>query len=465
MARVAVWLLLVALAGCGDDQNHDQLVSAGIAGSGNDQFFVRDCAWLSHEDPELMNIFFPDTQAHYWFGVLAVPPGGSLVIEGAFPHARYMSFNVYDPSLAPFDSLNDLQIAPLVGHVNPFAPGADRGAIDRRYQIQVSTQSMPENPAERLPNTLYIGQRGVPMPVAPVMYRVYVPDDGVNVAGNVDLPNLRIFVGGVELPVPDKCDFLERTRLQSGLNDRLARMNLSTLPVPISPSNPLEWKKFHNPLVLIAETLGRTSLGVLPIFEPLRETGFDSGLSGGYLSNLDNNYIAVPINNSAGRMLLLGARAPRTPRTSSGPSRMPESELRYLSLCSVDFPSQRFWDCIYDEELVLDQDGSYVVVVGHADERPSNARSECGITWLNWGPLSAAALIMRHMLPDPDFPHSVQRVTELDAERDVLGPYYPTGGYLDRQAVEALSSEPAAEGSACQIDRTVLAGLLRSWAP
>lgn len=449
-------LMLAACGGASDAPGSD----AGRGGVGDEVVipsplpFARDCSWLTHEDPELMNIFFPDTQAHYWLGVFAIPPGGELWIEGEFPHARYMSFNLYDPTLAPFDGLTDVAITPEAGSRNPFLPGADRTVTQRKYRLRVVSATAPADPAQREPNTLYAGIRGIPMSAGIIMYRIYTPDRGTSLAGNVDLPDFRYYLpGGIEMPVPDSCAFLEQTRLGLGLNAQLAALNLSALPIPLAPTDPLDWKRFHNPALTVAEVLGRAGLALLPVYDPIRQLLLDSGLQGGFMSNRDNSYVAVPINNSAGELVVIASRMPSTPATWENAPRMQPAQLRYLSLCSVDFPTQRYWDCLYDEQLsTLGASNDYIVVVSHADQRPANARPECGVAWLNWGPLSAAALILRNMLPSPDFSAAVQNITELDTEHEVMGPYYPYGGYSTRAAFEALSADPGGDAASCRPD-------------
>ncbi len=420
------------------------------------QSFVRDCSWLSHEDPELMNVFFPDTQAHYWLGVFAIPPGGELLVEGSFPHARYMSFNLYDPTLAPFEGITDLDIEADAGSVNPFLAGARRDTNARKYTLRIVADPAPDDPSQRAANTLYAGINGIPVPAGVLMYRVYVPDQGASLAGDVDLPDFRYFLpGGAELPVPDACAFLEQTRLGLGLNAQLASMNLAALPIPLSPSDPLDWKRFHNPVLTVIERTGPV-IGDLPIYDVLRGVAIDSGLQGGFMSNRDNAYIATAINNSAGELLVFGAQAPTTPSTYDRASVMAPAQLRYLSLCTVDFPTQRYWDCLYDEQLRLDEEHRYLVVVSHADQRPANARVECGVSWLNWGPLSAAAVILRNMLPAPDFMNAVQNVHALDTEREVMQAYYPYGTYASRAEFEALSIDANGGADTCRVDADAL---------
>ncbi len=43
-------------------------------------------------------------------------------------------------------------------------------------------------------------------------------------------------------------------------------------------------------------------------------------------------------------------------------------------------------------------------MVSAADQHPANARPECGVTWLAWGPQAQGLLIYRHMLAEEVIP-------------------------------------------------------------
>jgi hypothetical protein len=93
--------------------------------------------------------------------------------------------------------------------------------------------------------------------------------------------------------------------------------------------------------------------------------------------------------------------------------------------------------------VTVDPSGAYTVVVSDADQRPANARPECGVTWLPWGPQTQGLLIYRHMLADPTFANAIQRIPAPGLEEDVMGSYYPSGEYLpDKAAFEARGCPP-----------------------
>src|SRR5256885_15517930 len=63
-------------------------------------------------DADTVNILFPDSSAQYWTASYRAVPGTHIRIDGIYPHARYTSWNVYDPLLRPFTHIYDDEIVP-----------------------------------------------------------------------------------------------------------------------------------------------------------------------------------------------------------------------------------------------------------------------------------------------------------------------------------------------------------------
>ena len=63
-------------------------------------------------DADTVNVLFPDSSAQYWTASYRAVPGTHIRIDGTFPYARYMSWNVYDPLLRPFTHTYDQQLVP-----------------------------------------------------------------------------------------------------------------------------------------------------------------------------------------------------------------------------------------------------------------------------------------------------------------------------------------------------------------
>ena len=51
---------------------------------------------LTRLDATTTNVLAVDTNAVYWGGTYAALPGTRIRIDGQYPHARYISWNVYD---------------------------------------------------------------------------------------------------------------------------------------------------------------------------------------------------------------------------------------------------------------------------------------------------------------------------------------------------------------------------------
>ena len=205
---------------------------------------------------------------------------------------------------------------------------------------------------------------------------------------------------------------------------------MPTRPNPAA-QDPVRWERFFNYAQAFSYPIGSTPLA------PAREV-LPRDQLGGFLSNVDNAYTFALASRGLGNVLVLEGRAPRTPRTRAGADTMDaDVDVRYWSVCENEVASQRVIDCAYDEQVPLDKDDRYTIVISTPDDRPANARAECGVTWLRWGVQPDGFVILRHMLPSPDFAHAIQRVERNGTERDVIGDYLPVGRHTDTAAFEA----------------------------
>src|SRR4051794_34256004 len=151
--RRAMWALMCALS----------LAVAAAAPAAHAQGVDETCALsLDRFDPAVVNVAYPDDSAQYYSGAYQLAPGTHIRIHGRFPHARYMSFNVYDAAQRPLDGVADVNITPAPGSSNPFRFGAIRDVeTNRDYTVFIDTGPKPAKPA---PNTIYTGtgQNGAP---------------------------------------------------------------------------------------------------------------------------------------------------------------------------------------------------------------------------------------------------------------------------------------------------------------
>jgi hypothetical protein len=106
-------------------------------------------------------------------------------------------------------------------------------------------------------------------------------------------------------------------------------------------------------------------------------------------------------------------------------------------LCTNERHTTRFVDCAVDEDVPLEDNGWYTVVVSAPADRPANATADCGVAWLVWGTAPETLVILRHMLPDAGFAHAIQRVERPADLQTVVGEYLPEGRHTTREAFEA----------------------------
>ena len=385
----------------------------------------RDCFWQG--GTRSTNIAYPDLGARYWVSSFPLPPGAELTLKGHYPHARYMSFNVYDAAAQPTDGLADIDIAPDAGSANPFPPGAQRDLEKRDYTVRVVSGARPQ---KREPNTIYLNVSGQATPVGVIIYRVYVADNGRDPAGGVGLPEVSMRMpDGSVLDQPLVCE----SRADTGANQAAEAFHAGT-DGPDSPNpsseDPIRWEAFFNYFQAFSYPAGATPAGGGRAVLPREKLG-------GFLSNVDNAYTLATANRGIGPVVVLEGRAPTTPRTLDGRRVMEGGQVRYWSLCENEFASQRVIDCVFDEQVHTRADGRFTVVMSEPSERPANARPECGVNWIAWGVQPDSLLILRHMLPSVDFAQAIQRVSELGTERDVIGDYLPVGRHSTRAEFEA----------------------------
>jgi len=357
---------------------------------------------LTRLDASTTNVLAVDTNAVYWGGTYAGVPGTRIRLEGRYPHARYMSWNLYDSAARPVDALSDAQLAPNPG-------GAD-------YTAFVEFGPRPANPA---PNTLYTGDsRG-----GTFLYRVYVPDRGQDAKGGVPLPKVTLEPAGGTGGAPglDACRELQAPYAWQ-LNSLIA--GAPALPDPTDDGkgfpgrNPPRWRLFTNFCGSAVDIMLDNEQGEQ--FHPGASERCGDGP--GFFANRDIAYVFTGTSRGYGELLVLRGRAPR------------KRQLRYWSFCQYEPATQRVIACRRDNRVKVGPRRYYKIVVSNAESRPRNARRACGVTWMPWGPQTQGLLIYRHMLPVRSFRHAIQRVREPGDEKRAMGRFYPRGRYLKTAA-------------------------------
>ena len=412
--------------------------------------------WIGPSHPDVrpdMNFAYPDTGAIYWSGMLTIPEGATVELLCQYPHARYMSINSYDAETGmPTDSLHDVQTVPDPGSENPFLPGAKRATVrDRNFTLTLLNEFPPDNWEDRLPNTLYAKGESAQDGSLALIWRIYVPDKNMGWTGGVSLPIPRVILAdGTMLDeessyaalnisddfVPPK--FMDEATYGYLRSGAAWHPTAGPLPEYFPATNPADWIKcFDIPHLLTTWYYG--------LYLPTPPYGVAQ------YANLDNQYMTVLLNRNYGNIVVLRGKAPIAPKTyRHDPFMDGDVEVRYWSITTNEsFVTTSVVDGVYDEQIPLDDDGYYTIVVSREEDRPINAYERYGVKWLDWGDNGDAAgnlddgmLIYRHMLASPNFEYAIQKVDEILTEEAVMGEYFPETQYMSKEEFEALGNNP-----------------------
>ncbi|MGH2753117.1 MAG: hypothetical protein ACRDLB_01665 [Actinomycetota bacterium] len=382
------------------------------------------CSWPTWLNEDTFNFAFPDDSATYWGAHFPFAPGARLVIDGAFPAARYFSIHAYDEAQRPVDSIADHEIDPIEG-TNRYRGGDGAG----RYRVFVEFSAAPEEPDR---NTVYAGamSNGAPNPGGFILYRVYTPDDPTDLSGG-PLPVITLQGPGGSAGIEfGTCDPLPPDA-GGQVNDVIRDQNYTY----VTPN------RSHHPAATNPPTFKRF-YGTDQFPRDFTEEGQGSDATarseGGFLSNQQIAYLYAYTSREYGDVVVMRPKAPTFPDTRRGDAPWLDREVRYWSVCQNNGLSQRMTDCAPDHETPLDPTGYFTVVISDPKDRPRNATAKNGVRWLPWGGLYYDGLVIyRHMLPANGFDAAIQRVPEGKRPAPVMGDYYPEAGYCGKKDFES----------------------------
>ncbi len=177
----AMSALCLGMTSCGDSDNNDdnnKVVGADMWGE-----------VLRGDNMTLQ--FYPDHFAYYWEYTFdaAANPGTGLIIEGEFPEARFLSYNVYDDDeqTSYVDqqgykfSLMDTEIKADAGYKNPFVDVA--AGKKQKYTIYVLPTNAPASLANNCDNVIWFDAAA--KKVCTIL-RYYIPEGDIK--GSVGMP-------------------------------------------------------------------------------------------------------------------------------------------------------------------------------------------------------------------------------------------------------------------------------------
>lgn len=169
-------------ASCSDDDKNDNDGSKIVYGDMWGEVLRGDNMQLQ---------FYPDHFAFYWeytFDAEANPETG-LVIEGEFPDARFLSYNVYDDDEQTSYcergfSLMDTEIAADPGYKNPFVDVT--AGKNQKYTIYVLPMDAPASISEGKQNVIWFDSD---VKKVCTILRYYIPEGGIS--GGVAMPVIK----------------------------------------------------------------------------------------------------------------------------------------------------------------------------------------------------------------------------------------------------------------------------------
>lgn len=334
--------------------------------------------------PSKDDLFYPDGQANYWkYTFDAVDLEGKiLAIEGVFPHAKYMSYNIYNQdSYKTLGSLYDLQMTQKDG--GEIVPGTSE------YVVHVALEGTD---VSAYANVLIIPKH---VEEASVMLRYYGTEE--NPYGGVELPTVQAVDTATNevVSVPESTAKRIPTRLATGLVNIFTGYMFRNVNV----DNELESYKFD----------------------------VESSSFGGLLSNYDNQYLIMPFDINKNEYALIKFKPPVESK-----SIYDDGDVRYWSLGFGD-GSTRNEKTLTSEDLTVAEDGFVYVAITYLDESVLDLDDD--VNYVYWKKNKNLMLIYRNLLTDEAYEYNMSKVPSLslslslDGEpaSNYIGDYAPSG--------------------------------------
>ena len=405
-----------------------------------------------HQDPNVTYLLAP----------LYAPFGHKMIIEGEFPYARFFDIQP-TPSLWPDNyrvnhvyglpevPLVDADINPEPGSVNPFRVGANRLAANRKYRAEfllAAGDPTQLEPAYRPPHYRAPGNRrtagGIQYQgpygaskngggngrgiwdLGDVWIRYYRPDLSQDWRAGVPLPKLYY-----ELPDGRRYAIrVEQADFQA-LADKLFTPPATKLgdPDPARLGAAAGWGKEYGIYRSVLEGIASFSMNNEAGKKMVRD--LDRGIASRDLDlpgapSYEPSATAVPYINyfvrgmscAQGKVVVLTGKLPTFPRTRDGLATMPSAQMRYWSLVGYAVPTLGETikiglgntegmgaplHAVLDEDLVLNAQREYVIVLSQPQDRPANATAANGITWVDWGARGEVSWTLRWLSVAPEW--------------------------------------------------------------
>ena len=407
-------------------------------------------------------VLYPDGGSSYFVAQFQLPVGASLTIRGEYGHVRYFSFTVAgatsEGGLGNGDNLRDVDIDPDPGSYNPFDPAQRRDVTPRAYTLQVLQNDNPPPEDDRPPNTLYVPvNHGIgEAPHIHLAIRHYIPDAGYDGTGNVRLDGEGYGLPQVTLTLADgtqQTGHEMAKTLHAKKTGEQAEYTLAQWQSEVNGSTSAP--ALREPVFQRFWNVGYSVSGAFIADPETRVATYPATNEGGFANNPDTIYMMASFSLEYGEIVVIEGKLPLTPKTRRGDTTWPaEDQVRYWSATSgASPPSGVGWSTVFDEQVPLDADGNYTLVVSWPECRPKNATPEHGVAWLAFGDGEGHyvgarnwvnTVYLRYQVANPRWPRSPRHIpppTKEDPQphdAEVMGEYFPRAHYTSKKAFERL---------------------------
>ena len=359
------------------------------------------CSWPFQVTGQgLINVATPDTNSTYWVMPLDTHRWPTMLIHGEYPEARYFSIVTYNANGSLADDISDAGLRADAGSTNPFA---DPTATEPHAYPVHYTLTIDGAHASSV-NHIRFG----PSRLAFIVYRLVVPDQGVNRKGGVPLPAVTVVGPGGEQRPLQPCPF-------ASTDSSLARLILSLRAADFDEAADFLQNVFNRAAARLFGGTGSCEAASSSV------TFEKSGEPGGFFPNPDTTYVeASNLCLPAGKVLVVRGQAPVFPGTyendksvlqpatgpwSSDPTR--QVQVRYFSLCNYD-------DNLLGPAIACQPDWAthiesvknqffYTFLISADTAPPHRVSDNPAATWLPWGATDLPKRLIFRVIPT-DFP-------------------------------------------------------------
>lgn len=443
-------------------------VSALAALPAGSQIDVTSCAYPPGQvvRGNEMHQYFSDTVGFYAGAYVPVGvPGGHFQIKGQYPKASWFDWTSDDNNipLGTLGILNNVNIAPDPGSVNPYRPGVSYDPDRNFYTINVKDAPFAQRTDET--NVLWGGWHADPV----------IPADLQKVSGQLLLYYVegatdQSLQGGVGIPTlswvvddPDSNPYQTQAEVCAAMFHAGGYMKY--LWAINKPLDKYIWEKYE------AQVINKYNLPIPLLFNGPSlhpEATVFRPSPGGYwlpLFNQQADYLAFSPSSLFGNFYTIRFKAPTHSSTAFGIPRTGLEQTQFWAWCTGSLYSLSSFirSCLNDRDAHPDASGYVTIVVSPANQRPVMANGQPYPDWLEWtgsgggvawqivdpnnvtwpqNPgLFPQSRLLQHVPLLGDFASGAdpRNVAQL---KSLMGDYYPTVRYCTKAKVQA--------GNTCQ---------------